>query len=100
MATLPDMLLIDGVEYRRCDRDEPVEPEYPPTPWTWSDTKGHFYDANGAIVWMGRDETTNFIVLATAHHAELLAFVELCTKAAWCSMHVEAKSLLAKVKGT
>ncbi len=103
--TLPDMLLIDGIEYRRADRDRLDEPGHCPTPWTWSDEEGTFRDPDGCSVWLGNSENTRLILRAVNHHAELLAFVERVTNH-WTgtgicvSISDEAKILLSKVKGT
>jgi hypothetical protein len=115
--TLPDMLLIDGVEYRRADRDAPEAKDrtdgHGPLPWT--STTRHIGSADGLYVCEcpGRDsigqrawDANCFLILrAVNHHAELLAFVERVARfkaECICSNCVElspsARELLDKVK--
>jgi hypothetical protein len=120
--TLPDMLMIDGVEYRRADRDEPVAKDptagHSPLPWVelidcyigssdgkytceapgnWTSGKKH-WPANRAL-----------ILRAVNHHADLVAFVERVAnyhkvmpngQDSAVSISNAAKILLTKVKGT
>jgi hypothetical protein len=119
--TLPDMLLIDGVEYRRADRDAPEakDPTAGHGPLPWSSFHRHIGSADGMYVCespahetIGRhawDANRAFIIRSTAHHADLVAFVERVvsihpshfkSSAVWDRLAEGARELLAKVKGT
>jgi hypothetical protein len=118
---LPDMLLIDGVEYRRADRDEPEakDPTAGHSPLPWISFHRHIgsadglfvcecpgHDSIGQRVW---DANRSFIIRATAHHADLVAFVEKVIRYSiemdnsginWPRIVLDAHELIAKVKGT
>ncbi len=116
--TLPDMLMIAGVEYRRADRDAPEEKDptdgHQPTPWEWRQEDRDFYDSNGTDVCFGLREkpwaaNTRLILRAVNHHANLMAFMEkvICYSIEmdnsginWPRLVLDAHELLAKVKGT
>ncbi len=114
--TLPDMLLIDGVEYRRADRDAPdaKDPTEGHSPTPWEEFRFGIEDRNESPVSVGHntaldDANRALILRAVNHHADLVAFVKRVG-----SIHPshfngsermeflseDARKLLAKVKGT
>ncbi len=118
---MPDMMMIDGVEYRRADRDAPEAKDPTLEAWDayprpWVAKEGQVHAANDAIVWARKPNKIPTriviaaeIVAAVNHHADLVAFVERIVRYAvdpdntgliWKSFVEDSRELLAKVKGT
>ncbi len=111
------MLMIDGVEYRRADRDAPEEEDptagHGPLPWT--STTRHIGSADGLYVCecpghdsIGQrawDANSALILRSVNFHSDLVAFVERVadyprSNDKTSGLVSSAVTLLAKVKGT